>query len=543
MNVDNIVIPGGILATWQGPQLPEDGNGGGESESFDITQVARRRARSLSVSLDGQGYGRENNLERLASVLRLSEATQRFLQPGPKDTPGQAPRGQRPQRSTTINLGGLGRTRVTGLNTPANPGLRLDLASSASFPTRPGAAEKLLQTNPARELGDSYVFQSLENYQLPGQQRASITSVPPVFLARNSSNRTTILRRESSRKKMDRSQSNTSQFSTIDVVRRASVAVENVVEKVKETVASALRRSSLQETYEKAKIRQVQLMRSTLAQLGFQYTFYLLMLAFIYFVFVGIPLWNGLVLTIYYLFDMKLVVPAGTAIFLGIGFLYAYLPLLIPFEKQPAERPQSESLRHVENGQANDTALLIPCYKSENLIGATLEAALKIFPAQNIFQFPYVLLIDDDCLLPPNFPIVTDRIRGKTLCIGYTIKSVGPNSSKGTLCQQAQDVEYKISGIQRAFAGKVGSATFPHGAISIWDRKLLIKTFQAHPGFSVSEDWFFGHVARQLGCRIQMCTAVFVETETPTAIFFSGGGARGGFGECVTSSPQKMFAD
>lgn len=146
-------------------------------------------------------------------------------------------------------------------------------------------------------------------------------------------------------------------------------------------------------------------------------------------------------------------------------------------------------------------------------------------------HFPYVLLIDDDCLLPPNFPIVTDRIRGKVLCIGYTIKSVGPNGSKGTLCQQAQDVEYKISGIQRAFAGKVGSATFPHGAISIWDRKCLIKTFQAHPGFSVSEDWFFGHVARQLGCRIQMCTAVFVETETPSAIFFSSGGARGGFGE------------
>lgn len=155
-------------------------------------------------------------------------------------------------------------------------------------------------------------------------------------------------------------------------------------------------------------------------------------------------------------------------------------------------------------------------------------------------RFPYVLLIDDDCLLPPNFPIVTERFSSSVKCIGYTIKSVGPNSSKGTLCQQAQDVEYKMSGIQRAFAGKIGSATFPHGAISIWDRELLIKTFQAHPGFSVSEDWFFGHVARQLGCRIQMCTAVFVETETPDAIFFSGGGARGGFGE-MTIYKQRFF--
>ena len=146
-------------------------------------------------------------------------------------------------------------------------------------------------------------------------------------------------------------------------------------------------------------------------------------------------------------------------------------------------------------------------------------------------HFESVLLIDDDCALPPNLPIVSDRMKGKVGCIGYTIKSVGPNSSKGTLCQQAQDLEYKISGLQRALAGKMGSATFPHGAISLWNTAFLIKTFHTHPGFSVSEDWFFGHVARKLGCRIKMCTAIFVETETPTDVFFSSGGSRGGFGE------------
>jgi hypothetical protein len=96
---------------------------------------------------------------------------------------------------------------------------------------------------------------------------------------------------------------------------------------------------------------------------------------------------------------------------------------------------------------------------------------------------------------------------------------------------RAQDLEYKLSGLQREFAGRVGSATFPHGAISLWDRQLLVNTFHEHPGFSVSEDWFFGHVARKLGCRIKMCSQVFVETETPTAVFLSHGGSRGGFGE------------
>lgn len=171
--------------------------------------------------------------------------------------------------------------------------------------------------------------------------------------------------------------------------------------------------------------------------------------------------------------------------------------------------------------------------------------------------FTNVLLIDDDCALPANFPIVSDRLKGNVNCIGYTIKSVGPGSSKGTLCQQAQDLEYKISGLQRALAGRIGSATFPHGAISLWNTAFLIDTFRTHPGyanmillfsmspdhhhrFSVSEDWFFGHAARGLGSRITMCSAIFVETETPSAVLFSSGGARGGFGE-MTIFKQRFY--
>jgi len=225
---------------------------------------------------------------------------------------------------------------------------------------------------------------------------------------------------------------------------------------------------------------------------------------------------------------------------------------------------------------AHGTALLIPCYKSALLLPATLEAALKIFPASSIFilangnsptpldnteevcstygvhhiwipvgskivaqyvgayvarSFPYTLLIDDDCLLPPNFPVVTDRLRGRVKVVGYTLTSIGAERSRGTWCQQAQDLEYKLSGLQRQFAGKIGSATFPHGAIVLWDTEFLIHTFKEHPGFSVSEDWFFGHVARVLGSRIIMCSSVFVETETPASLFFGSGGARGGFGE------------
>ncbi|KAI1857212.1 hypothetical protein JX265_005729 [Neoarthrinium moseri] len=364
---------------------------------------------------------------------------------------------------------------------------------------------------------------------------------------------------------------------TVKTIVRA--VVPDVVLDRARSVAGRARRSSIAEVYEKAKVRGKQLERKKWVQILFEYTIYLLLLSFIYFVLVGLPLWKGAVWWLYWVVSTKFVITGGC---------YAFAPLLILFEKEPPmeERLDRESIPGVHN-----TALLIPCYKSENIIGPTLEAALKIFPPSHIFviangnsetpldnteevcqrygvrhiwssvgskivaqyvgchkarRFQNVLLIDDDCALPPNFPVVSDRLVGKVKSIGYTIKSVGPpkedgsGPTKGTWCQQAQDLEYKLSGLQRIFAGKVGSATFPHGAISLWDRKFLVKTFNDHPGYSVSEDWFFGDSCRRLGGRIVMCSSVFVETETPSAVFFSSGGSRGGFGEMTIFKQRFM---
>ncbi|KAJ5191758.1 uncharacterized protein N7498_010743 [Penicillium cinerascens] len=337
------------------------------------------------------------------------------------------------------------------------------------------------------------------------------------------------------------------------------------------------RRSSMYEVYEKAKVRGVALHRKYWVRLLFEYSLYTLLILFVYFVLVGMPLWKGAVWWLYWVVQTKFVIQGGYAITIGLAALYAFLPLLILFEKDPPPKPEDSDFDLEKNdSNVKSTALIIPCYKSATIIGPTLKAALEIFPPKNIFVIangnsetpldnteevcrPYgvnhlwvpvgskivaqfagcyaakgfenVLLIDDDCALPPNFPIVSDRLNGKVKCVGYTIKSVGPNSSKGTFCQQAQDLEYKMSGLQRAFFGKLGSATFPHGAISIWNTEFLKQTFYEHPGFSVSEDWFFGDSCRRLGGRITMCSSVFVETETPSSVFFSGSGSRGGFGE------------
>ncbi|PVH68236.1 glycosyltransferase family 2 protein [Cadophora sp. DSE1049] len=333
-------------------------------------------------------------------------------------------------------------------------------------------------------------------------------------------------------------------------------------------------RSSLHDLYEKAKEKQKTIRRSPLVQRGFEYTMYFVMVPFIYMVLVGMPLWGGAVYWLYLAVAHKPVIPGGFAITVGTAALYAFAPLFILLDKDPP--PPSPNNEYKPQLPCN-VALIIPCYKSSTLISATLKAALKLFPPENIFviangnspspldntgdicalfgvshtwcplgskiiaqfvgckvaeKLPYMLLIDDDCLLPPNFPMGTDWCTERIRCIGYTISSVGPGCTKGTLVQQAQDMEYKLSGLHRQFAGEIGSATFPHGAISMWEERCLVQTFHEHPGFSVSEDWFFGHVARQLGSRILMNSEVFVETETPCAIFFAPKDeARGGFGE------------
>ncbi len=300
----------------------------------------------------------------------------------------------------------------------------------------------------------------------------------------------------------------------------------------------------------------------------FRLVYFFLIITLVYFILVGQPLWEGIALIVYRFIRSKGVGSWGCALFLGWGAFQAFVPMLgTRFEQEVDD---------VESRDSSQVALVIPAYKAAAVLPETIKAALKIFKPEQIFiiangnskeptdntadvcaeygvnhawvpvgsklvaefigvalasKYKYTMLIDDDVHLPPNIPIVTDRLQGSTKCIGYTIKSTGADGIKGTFIQQCQDMEYKLSGLTRTFCGKYGSATFPHGAIILWETKILRDLFNIHPGYVISEDWYFGHAARSCGYRIQFCSQVFVETETPPALFKATSAARGGFGE------------
>lgn len=76
-------------------------------------------------------------------------------------------------------------------------------------------------------------------------------------------------------------------------------------------------------------------------------------------------------------------------------------------------------------------------------------------------------------------------------------------------------------------------------AIILWEREALQTLFSTHPGYVISEDWYFGYIAQQAGYRIDFCSQVFVETETPPCLLWDSS-SRGGYGE-MTVWKQRFY--
>lgn len=331
MSADNVIIPTALLNHWGGPK--DDGSSGDGSreagrESFDVTKVAAQAANQVHIEdREPPVTGNEVPKSRRRGYT-LDEVPVSW-------TPSV------PSRSRTISLGGLGGSRATGPPTLANPGFqpRVAALSSIEEASRPSSKQasseeprteqpiqhsQPLEILEGSDLENTYVYQSLNNFTFP---RADGPQDPEPIIFAEGDDWEGEPPQFQSRPPMARDNSDRSRFSTQTIARRASVLIDRTVDGVQNAVAAVLntgRKSSVAEMYEKAKVRQVKIKRSPVAQYAFEYFFYLLIAAVVYFVFVGRPLWDGVVWYIYIVFMRYLVVPAGTAIFLGIGFLYVF---------------------------------------------------------------------------------------------------------------------------------------------------------------------------------------------------------------------------
>jgi len=298
--------------------------------------------------------------------------------------------------------------------------------------------------------------------------------------------------------------------------------------------------------------------------------YYLLLFGFIYFVLIGVPLWGGLFYGgFHYLKGSNIYIPFPIIFVIDVTF--TLLPLLI----------YSRKIGEVKERQ-NNTALIIPCHKAENVITKTLQSALEIFDAKSIYvidngneekasdgtsticaelgvnyvyvpqgskiaaiyvgacitkDYEFVVQIDDDIQLDKD---MTFPISDQTHCIAYTISATNFNGDE-TLIHKFQDVEYKYAGIIKAAESRFGSAQFAHGAVSLWRRTTLLELLKKHPLYPMSEDWFLGYICNCSGYPIDTSDRVFIKTDVPSVFMLKSMDSRStGYGG-ATLLRQRVF--
>jgi hypothetical protein len=104
-------------------------------------------------------------------------------------------------------------------------------------------------------------------------------------------------------------------------IRRASIAIASAYETLAQWTTDLMRRSSLWNVYENAKMRGKYLQRKKWVQVVFEYAFYLILSSFVYFVLIGQPLWNGAVWWLYWLVDSQFTVAGTWSITIGLAIM------------------------------------------------------------------------------------------------------------------------------------------------------------------------------------------------------------------------------
>lgn len=280
-------------------------------------------------------------------------------------------------RAATIDIGGLQRPHISGIEdvanpsctttepsdraeppscslAPAHPPVRLDnpiitrpkkahsttpyrrrrfrssFSAAPLLPSLPEVNTRPLEQDhaaPDDDTHQTHIFRALSSFNF-GQRQQSSTQPPLFYSGGNGVDGEILLSidpRVRASRMVDPQIDSQSQNAGIrrpkpsigtKLANRASVVADHFPK-----VLSRVRRSSMASLYDKAQVRQEQLKRSTWIQHLFEYSMYVLILASIYFVLVGMPLWRGTVWYIYVLISKKFVFAGGTAVFVGLAAL------------------------------------------------------------------------------------------------------------------------------------------------------------------------------------------------------------------------------
>lgn len=101
----------------------------------------------------------------------------------------------------------------------------------------------------------------------------------------------------------------------------------------------------------------------------------------------------------------------------------------------------------------------------------------------------YCLIIDDDVTLPETMHFGVDMLSDKDGCICYPIKPLIEDEGRGaSLLVQWQGLEYQMAGYTKMVQHTWSTVLYPHGAIALYKREVLIDVLRHHDLVFYAED-------------------------------------------------------
>ena len=151
---------------------------------------------------------------------------------------------------------------------------------------------------------------------------------------------------------------------------------------------------------------------------------------------------------------------------------------------------------------------------------ALLGTAKKVKESCNI-NFNYVVLIDDDTLVPNEFAIPKYNFRDENVaCITYGIEV----PKQDTFVEMCADFDYKIWTWRNYWRSKWTTLKFAVGIFVVWREDIFFKVYSQAPtqmpgGLPFGEDGHCGRIARSMGYKIRQELKYSVRTYAPPILF------------------------
>ena len=177
------------------------------------------------------------------------------------------------------------------------------------------------------QMDDTVLFRSLQGYALHEaaavRSRRYSSAVPPDadFLATYEGSLEKDIDQHISDEALHASKDKIEIPPDASMIRRASLGMASLYQTVTRGTTNLMRMTTLRDAYENAKIRGKYLQRKKWVQVVFEYTFYLILLSFVYFVLVGVPLWKGAVWWLYWLVHTHFTVAGTWSITIGLAIM------------------------------------------------------------------------------------------------------------------------------------------------------------------------------------------------------------------------------